>query len=107
MEKTHSHSFFIKTVIFFILVTFSTSLKAHECHIPNSLRFAIEREENASPIVYYFSSPDIVDRTYPILILCEGSSSKKDVESVFFIREYLASLIKERQSRAFIYKNYS
>ncbi len=77
-----------------LLLTFPASLKADEYNIPPSIRFTIDREEYALPIVYYFSEPNIIDGTYPILILCEGSSSRWDVGSVFFIREYFAERIK-------------
>ncbi|MBA2726896.1 MAG: hypothetical protein H0U49_01820, partial [Parachlamydiaceae bacterium] len=91
-------SYVIKLLIFVsLLLTFSSSLKADEYNIPPSICFTIDGEENALPIVYYFSNPDTIDRTYPILILCEGSSSKGDVGSVFFIREYFAERIQSLQ----------
>ncbi|MBA3239485.1 MAG: hypothetical protein H0T62_14240 [Parachlamydiaceae bacterium] len=84
-------------ICFSLLLSFSTSLKAEEYNIPSSIRFTIEREENALPIVYYFSPPDTA-QDYPILLLCEGSSSKGDVDSVYFIREYFAERIQSFQA---------
>lgn len=90
--------YIIKLLIFVsFLLTFSTPLKADEYNIPPSIRFTIDREESTLPIVYYFSPPDTIDRTYPILVLCEGSSSKGDVGSVFFIREYFAERVQPLQ----------
>lgn len=61
---------------------------ASSLDIPSDIRFTLDREEGSCPIVYYFTPPEKTDETYPILILCEGSSSKNDLKSVFFIREY-------------------
>lgn len=94
--KRHS-SYVLKFLIFFsLLLTFFMSLKADEYNIPPSIRFTIDREENALPIVYYFTPPDAA-QDYPILLLCEGSSSKGDVRSVFFIREYFAERVQPLQ----------
>lgn len=71
--------------------------EATEYNIPSSIRYTVEREDNELPIVYYFTTPDVNIDSYPILILCEGSSSKGDVGSVFFIREYLSARIKSLQ----------
>lgn len=88
----------VKFLIFVsLLLTSSTSLKAEEYNISPSIRFTIDREENVLPIVYYFSPPDAINREYPILVLCEGSSSKGDIGSVFFIREYFAERIRPLQ----------
>lgn len=89
------YPYFTKLLIFInLLIYFSTPLKGDECNIPPSIRFTTDREENAVPIVYYFSPPDRLDKTYPILILCEGSSSKGDLGSVFFIRKYFAEKVQ-------------
>lgn len=69
-----------------------TFLEAKQYDIPTAIRFTIEREDGELPIVYYFSPPDNND-PYPILILCDGSSSKGDIRSVFFIRECLEDRI--------------
>jgi len=90
-------SYVIKLLIFVSLLTFSAFLKADEYNIPPSIRFTIDREGGALPIVYYFSPPDDVDKAYPILILCEGSSSRRDIGSVFFIREYFAERVQPLQ----------
>lgn len=69
------------------------SAQANEYHIPPSIRFTLDREGSSSPLVYYFSKPDIVE-PYPILCLCEGSASKGDLKSVFWFREYFADRIQ-------------
>jgi hypothetical protein len=66
------------------LLAFPLSAKAGQYNIPPSIRFTIERENNDPPIVYYFSSPNAIDESYPILVLCEGSTGKGDIGSVFF-----------------------
>ena len=85
---------YVFIIFFSFLLTFSISLKAEKYDIPSSIRFTAQREENASPIVYYFSPPTTINKTYPILILCEGSSSKGDLESVLFIRKYFAERVQ-------------
>ncbi len=71
---------------------------AHVCatdyDIPSSIRFSLNREASASPLVYYFSSPELLDNSYPILVLCDGSESKEDLRSVFFIRDYFAERMR-------------
>jgi len=80
------------------LLVFPLSAKAGQYNIPPSIRFTIERENNnESSIVYYFSSPNAVDESYPILVLCEGSTSKSDIESVFFIRNYFVERVEPLQ----------
>lgn len=68
-------------------------LWAAEYDIPAALRFTLERGEGDSPIVYYFSVPETTDESYPILLLCEGSSSERDLETVFFIRQWFADRV--------------
>ena len=77
--------------IFCILCVLSWKLWAESptYNIRPSVRFTLDREGSASPLVYYFSKPDAA-QDYPILVLCEGSSSKEDLGSVFFIREYFS-----------------
>jgi pimeloyl-ACP methyl ester carboxylesterase len=87
----------INFLFFSSLLSFLHVLNCDEYNIPPSIRFTIEREESASPIVYYFSPPDTYSRGYPILILCEGSSSKGNIGSVFFIREYFAKRVQPLQ----------
>jgi pimeloyl-ACP methyl ester carboxylesterase len=62
--------------------------------IPVNIRFTLERECCFPPIVYYFTKPDITNKTYPILILCEGSSSKGELGSVFYMHDYFSERIK-------------
>lgn len=90
----HVLKFFLLIIGLSVLPFF---VEANQYNIPPAIRFTIEREEG-TPIVYYFTPPDISsDDSYPILILCEGSSSKGDVGSVFFIREYLAEKVRPLQ----------
>lgn len=100
-NKRYMKKDLVYVIKFFIIVafllTFPMSVEADQYNIPSSIRFTIDREEDALPIVYYFSSPEVIDRKYPILVLCEGSSSKGDVGSVFFIREYFAERIQSLQ----------
>lgn len=76
------------------LLVFPLSAKADQYNIPPSIRFTVERENNESSIVYYFSPPDSIDKSYPILVLCEGSTSKGDIGSVFFIRNYFVERVE-------------
>lgn len=84
-------------LVFSFLPFFFCFVEADQHTIPSSMRFTIEREEGALPIVYYFTPPDVNSESYPILVLCEGSSSKEDVGSVFFIREYFAARVQPLQ----------
>ncbi|HAB99601.1 MAG TPA: hypothetical protein DCE71_07260 [Parachlamydiales bacterium] len=72
-------------------------LQADEYNIPPSIRFTIDREGSSPPLVYYFTSPDYADKTYPILVLCEGSTSKGDLRSVCWFREYFSEKIRPLQ----------
>lgn len=62
-------------------------------NIPTSSRFTTKRsDKNAPDIVYYFSKPK--SATYPIAILCGGSTSKGDIGSIihfhrYFLKEFL------------------
>lgn len=86
------HKFFCFLLLCFGFLEISCSW-ASEYHIPPSIRFTLEHEEDCLPIVYYFSSPDKIDEAYPILLLCEGSSSKGNLGSVFFIREWFSDRV--------------
>lgn len=66
----------------------SHPVQAAEYDIPSSIRFTCDRKDTASEIVYYFKKPVISAENYPILILCEGSSLKGDLESVMFMFKY-------------------
>lgn len=81
---------FLFLIMCFLGISYSW---ASEYNIPSNIRFTIEREEDCLPIVYYFSLPEKTDGAYPILLLCEGSSSKGDLGSVFFIREYFSDRV--------------
>ncbi len=85
MMKNRGGYFFIFTILFIFIG--SSLVEASDYSIPPSIRFTLEREGSSSPLVYYFSKPENV-MTYPILILCEGSSSKGSLGSVFYIRNY-------------------
>jgi alpha-beta hydrolase superfamily lysophospholipase len=73
--------------LFLFLCIFS-DCKAAEYDIPSSIRFTCDRQDTSSEIVYYFKKPVISTDNYPILILCEGSSLKGDLESVMFMFKY-------------------
>lgn len=66
----------------------SNPIEAVEYDIPSSIRFTCDREDTSSEIVYYFKAPATSADNYPILILCEGSSLKGDLESVMFMFKY-------------------
>jgi dienelactone hydrolase len=69
-------------------------LKKFSYKIPASSRFIAKRKEADAPdIVYYMTRPKI-DKTYPIAILCGGSTSKEDIVSIihfhrYFLKEFL------------------
>jgi len=60
--------------------------------IPLSSRFTIKRSYTKSDIIYYMSTPD--KPSFPIAILCGGSSLKNDITSIihfhrYFLQEFL------------------
>lgn len=67
------------------------NFESHKAQAPN--RLTLEREGGSS-LVYYFSSPDNVDKSYPILVLCDGSECKGELRSVLFIRNCLADRVR-------------
>lgn len=89
----HSRSFVV-FCLFCILFCSCIYAEASPYNIPSSIRYTIEREEGESPIVYYFTTPEINNDSYPILILCEGSSNLDDIDSVYFIRDYLSARVQ-------------
>ncbi len=61
-------------------------------NIPSSSRFIIKREAGAPNIVYYLSKS--TQPTYPIAILCTGSTSRDSVASIIhFHRYFLAEFL--------------
>jgi hypothetical protein len=85
----------MKHIIFYLvaIISLGLNIEAAGYDISPSLRFTLERENRASPLVYYFTSPDVSNQSYPILVLCDGSDSKGNLRSVLFIREYFAERI--------------
>lgn len=79
--------------IFLLPCFFILKAKSAEYEIPSSMRFSIECEESAPPVVYYFSQPPL-DIPYPILILCEGSSGPGNIQSVLYIRNYFLKQVE-------------
>lgn len=61
------------------------------------LRCTCQRTDSGPDIVYYFSAPTKKSKkkskNYPIVMLCEGSSSKDDLKSVLFIRQHFSARI--------------
>lgn len=80
-------------ILFVFFVFGVVNAQADEYNIPPSIRFTLARSGATSPLVYYFSPPDAVE-SYPILFLCEGSSSKGSLKSVFWFREYFSERIQ-------------
>lgn len=74
-------------LITFLFLAFFSTCKATEYEIPTSIRFVCNRENTSSEIVYYFKTPDL-NQSYPILILCGGSSSKGSIQTGFFMFDY-------------------
>ena len=54
--------------------------------IPASSRFTAKRDADAPDIVYYLSKPNVT--SYPIAIVCTGSTSKDSITSVIHIHRY-------------------
>lgn len=79
--------------VLFGFIHFSQAGAIESYDIPSSIRFTLDREGSSSPLVYYFGQPDPPD-SYPILFLCEGSSSKGALKSVFWFREYFSEKIQ-------------
>lgn len=80
-------------LLLLITAAFSQA-KAAEYDIPPSIRFTLDREECSTPIIYYFSTPDAAPgKTYPIFIICDGSVSKGNERSIFFVRDFFAGRI--------------
>ncbi len=56
--------------------------------IPPSSRFLVKRTDLKAPnIVFYFTKPQAL--TYPIAIVCGGSTSKDDIESIIHFHRYV------------------
>ncbi len=91
---------FGKTIFFFVFIAFVVlfELKADAVNwdIPSHVRIELARERGASPLVYYFSKPELAEKPYPILILCDGSTSK-DLRSAFYIWNYFFDKIQSLQ----------
>ena len=60
--------------------------------VPSSIRYTLDRNLNDEPMIYYFSKPDI--DSYYILVLCEGSSSIDDIDSVLGSRYFYEDRVK-------------
>ncbi|MGL4348451.1 MAG: alpha/beta hydrolase family protein [Chlamydiales bacterium] len=62
-------------------------------NVPASSRFMVKRADPTAPdIIYYFTKPK--SNTYPIAIICSGSSDENDLQSIihfhrYFIQEFL------------------
>ena len=54
--------------------------------IPASSRFTAKRDADGPDIVYYLSKPDV--SSYPIAIVCTGSTSRDSITSVIDIHRY-------------------
>lgn len=80
-------------LLLLIIVAFSQA-QATEYDIPPSLRFTLEREDSAPPLIYYFSTPEGAAKTYPIFIICDGSESKGSESSIFFVRDFFAARVR-------------
>ena len=64
--------------------------------IPKSSRFTTSRRQDDAPdIVYYFSKPK--NDSYPIAILCGGSTSKNDISSIIHLHRYLLQEFQEAE----------
>jgi pimeloyl-ACP methyl ester carboxylesterase len=79
---------------FFVIIAIYVQANAAEYDIHPSIRFTLERKESSSPIVYYFSLPDVAEQSYPILIICDGSESKGSERSVFFVRDFFTERVR-------------
>ena len=77
---------YINFVLTFLFLAFFSTCKATEYDIPTSIRSTCTRKNTSSEIVYYFQAPAL-NQSYPILILCGGSSSKESIGSDFFMFE--------------------
>lgn len=83
-------------LILLFIISLGSIANAANYDISPPIRFTLDREESISPLVYYFSPPHTA-QDYPILVLCEGSSSKGNLHSVLFIRDYFAQRIQSLQ----------
>lgn len=79
--------------LFFAASSIFVQIDATEYDIPQSIRFTLEREESSSPIVYYFSQPDAIEKPYPIFIICDGSESKGGERSILLVRDFFAERV--------------
>ncbi len=65
---------------------FTDSVPSYD--IPASSRFVVRSPEESSPdVIYYFSAPK--SDSFPIIIVCGGSSSKENIYSVIHVHRYL------------------
>ena len=55
--------------------------------IPENARYSVNREVSDAPdIIYYYSQPE--KNSFPIAILCEGSSDESNIASVIHFHRY-------------------
>jgi len=57
------------------------------------LRVTCPRRDSNTALVYYFSKPSQQTQSYPMVIMCDGSSSKRDLRSALFIHQYFDKTI--------------
>ncbi len=70
-----------------ILCAAQDATATHSISAP--VRYTIQRTDKASsPIIYYVSTPLKTTKPYPIVIMCDGSSSKGDLHSVLTIHQH-------------------
>lgn len=58
--------------------------------IPASSRFTAKRDADGPDIVYYLSKPDV--SSYPIAIVCTGSTSRDSITSVIDIQSIFTGI---------------
>lgn len=69
-------------------------IDAADYAMAESIRFTLERVDSSSPIVYYFSTPDAIEKPYPIFILCDGSENKGGETSILLVRDFFAEHVR-------------
>ena len=73
---------FMRNPCLILAITITTAFAFNQTAKTNPHRFTCPRDGGNSEIVYYFSKPSAQPKNYPIVMLCEGSSSKGDLKSV-------------------------
>ena len=88
MKKSKLNRIILSSIYTLLLFAQYCDCNGTEYEIPSSLRFTCSRGDVDSEIVYYYKKPAETVESFPILILCDGSSTKGALRSMMFMFKY-------------------